>query len=48
MDGTWKFSRSEEKRWNELQNTPGDIVRLSDHLLDLYRRQDGALSEKAA
>lgn len=43
-EGTWKFAGGETCAWNELQNTPKDILRLSDHLLRLYRdsRNDGS------
>lgn len=35
--GAWDFGGGEKLAWNELQNTPGHILRLSDHLLGLYR-----------
>ena len=38
MGGSWKFGSGAPLEWNELQNTPKDIVRLTDHLLDLYRK----------
>ena len=38
MEGTWHFSSSDQRRWNELQNTPRDIKTLSDHLVRTYRR----------
>ncbi len=39
--GSWKFGHGEQTcAWNELQNTPKDIVRLSDHLVNLYRRRN--------
>ena len=48
--GTWKFGPGETCTWNELQNTPGDILRLTDHLLNLYRaaRQPVGLEREAA
>ena len=42
MSGTWKFSSRDSCAWNELQNTPRDILRLSDHLLGLYRAARGS------
>lgn len=39
--GKWAFGPGESCAWNELQNTPGDILRLSDHLLVLYRAAHG-------
>lgn len=36
-EGAWDFGGGERCAWNELQNTPGHILRLSDHLLNLYR-----------
>ena len=36
--GSWKLGAREKIAWDQLQNTPGDILRLSDHLLSLYRR----------
>ncbi|HJZ35123.1 MAG TPA: DGQHR domain-containing protein DpdB [Solirubrobacterales bacterium] len=38
-EGSWEFRPGEICAWNELQNTPGDILRLSDHLLNLYRAE---------
>ena len=35
--GTWSFGRGDERRWNELQNTPRDIKTLSDYLVRMYR-----------
>lgn len=48
--GRWKFGPGEDCAWNELQNTPGDILRLSDYLLGLYRaaRTEGGLTRRAA
>jgi DGQHR domain-containing protein len=45
-EGTWTFRRGETCAWNELQNTPGDILRLSDHLLGLYRSARGQQTEQ--
>lgn len=39
--GTWDFGPSESLAWNELQNTPGHILRLSDHLIRVYRAARG-------
>jgi DGQHR domain-containing protein len=44
--GTWKFSGGDSCAWNELQNTPKDILRLSDHLLRLYREARGQAGEQ--
>lgn len=48
MDGSWKFGPRERVAWNGLQNTPGDIVRLTDHLLHLYRRARSAADRSVA
>jgi hypothetical protein len=50
MGGTWRFSARDSCAWNELQNTPRDILRLSDHLLSLYRSARGSAggAEEAA
>lgn len=37
MDGEWEFNGAESLPWNELQNTPKHILRLTDHLLAVYR-----------
>jgi DGQHR domain-containing protein len=49
-EGTWRFGSRDSCAWNELQNTPRDILRLSDHLLGLYRaaRGSAARERKAA
>jgi DGQHR domain-containing protein len=49
-EGAWEFRPGEICAWNELQNTPGDILRLSDHLLNLYRakRATDDLAERRA
>jgi len=36
MDGYWQLAPDDRRRWNELQNTPRDIQRLSAHLVWLY------------
>lgn len=36
-DGEWDFGGGIRRRWNELQNTPGDIQLLSDYLLTQYK-----------
>ena len=36
MGGHWNFSEDDRRKWNELQNTPRDIQRLSSHLVSLY------------
>jgi hypothetical protein len=46
--GVWNFSVDDQRRWNELQNTPRDIKVLSDHLLREYRlRRVDAVSAAA-
>lgn len=37
MQGDWEFSNGDRLPWNELQNTPKHILRLTDHLLSIYR-----------
>jgi len=36
-EGEWGFGSQGATGWNELQNTPGEIQALTDHVLDLYR-----------
>lgn len=35
--GTWRFAPDHHRKWNDLQNTPGDIRLLSNYLLGEYR-----------
>jgi len=35
--GYWKFAEHEQRKWNELQNTPKDIKLLTNYLLRQYR-----------
>lgn len=35
--GEWSFGSQGKTGWNELQNTPGEIQVLTDHILGLYR-----------
>lgn len=35
--GTWNFGDGKRRKWNELQNTPGDIALLSDYLTGQYQ-----------
>lgn len=37
-EGKWNFGSSGRTGWNELQNTPGEIQALTDHVLGLYRK----------
>lgn len=37
-EGEWSFGSRGSTSWNELQNTPGEIQALTDHLLGLYRK----------
>jgi DGQHR domain-containing protein len=36
--GTWKFGGDKTLSWNEVQNVPGHVQLLSNHLLTAYRR----------
>src|SRR5690606_21931886 len=36
--GAWEFGVDRERQWNEIQNTPGDILLLTNHLLRAHRR----------
>jgi DGQHR domain-containing protein len=47
-EGTWHFSDTDQRRWNEVQNTPRDIKTLSDHLVRVYRRAVSSEAEAAA
>jgi DGQHR domain-containing protein len=47
-DGTWEFSATDRRRWNELQNTPRDIKTLSDFLVGKYRELNQPDQSKAA
>jgi DGQHR domain-containing protein len=38
-DGTWNFGPDKSLKWNEVQNVPGHIQLLSNHLLQLYLKQ---------
>lgn len=46
--GTWRLGPGQQRRWNELQNTPRDIQLLTDYLLAQYRaeaaRQNGQVA----
>lgn len=37
--GVWDLAPDDQRRWNELQNTPRDVRALSDHLIRLYRTE---------
>lgn len=37
--GTWKFAGVEERRWNNLQNTPNDVRQLTTHLLRVLSKK---------
>ena len=43
-EGVWDLAPDDQRRWNELQNTPRDIKVLADYLLRSYRERtrDGA------
>lgn len=45
-EGAWSFGPQGETGWDELQNTPGEIQALSDHVLALYR--DATRRQQAA
>jgi DGQHR domain-containing protein len=36
-DGYWDFGPGQQRKWNEIQNTPRDVQVLSNHLLLQYR-----------
>jgi DGQHR domain-containing protein len=36
-EGTWQFDDGVERRWNDIQNTPRDIQRVTDFLTTRYR-----------
>jgi DGQHR domain-containing protein len=38
--GTWRFGHGSTRKWNELQNTSGDIQVVADYLLRVYRVRD--------
>jgi DGQHR domain-containing protein len=46
--GAWDFGPGENLAWNELQNTPGHILRLSDHLIRLYRQARPSIGRRKA
>jgi hypothetical protein len=37
--GTWRFGHGTARKWNELQNTSGDIQLVADYLLRQYRER---------
>ena len=39
--GTWNFGDNKSFSWNEVQNVPGHIQLLSNHLLTSYRKRQG-------
>jgi DGQHR domain-containing protein len=45
-EGVWRIG-ADELAWNQLQNTPKDILCLSDHLLAIYREDRGGLTRAA-
>ncbi len=47
-EGNWEFRSGETIAWNELQNTPQDILRLTDHLLGLFRDAENSRDLEAA
>jgi hypothetical protein len=46
--GTWKFSESEQVAWNSIENTPRQIMALSQHLVGLLRRSYSAKPKGSA
>jgi len=40
-DGFWDFGPSQQRKWNELQNTTKDIELLANHLVIAYRQSVG-------
>ena len=47
-DGTWRLGQGQQRRWNDLQNTPRDIQLLTDYLLAQYRAKAGGQKRQAA
>lgn len=41
-EGTWRFDTDIVRRWNDIQNTSRDVKRLTDYLLDRYRKRSGS------
>lgn len=37
--GEWRFSSTDRRRWNQLQNTPRDIQLVATHLVTSYQRE---------
>jgi DGQHR domain-containing protein len=46
--GVWQFGPDRERRWNEIQNTPGDVLLLTNYLLRVHRRAVRAASGDSA
>lgn len=46
--GEWIFAKRTRRRWNDVQNTPGDIELLVDHLLHAYRTRVWSRSTQIA
>lgn len=42
--GEWDFTPTDQRRWNDLQNTPKDINLLSNYLLHEYKARLGSLT----
>lgn len=38
-EGAWRFTNDNVRQWNDVQNTPKDVKRLTDYLLSRYRAQ---------
>ena len=47
-EGTWKFSEDDERAWNAIQNTSGDITTLSNHLVRIVKRKLRVTKRKLA
>jgi DGQHR domain-containing protein len=45
--GFWEFSGGQQRKWNDLQNTPGDVRLLSNHLTAQYKALVWNRSEQA-
>jgi DGQHR domain-containing protein len=45
-EGVWRFDSDTVRKWNDIQNTSRDVKRLTDYLLNCYRRRSSALAKK--
>ena len=47
-DGYWDFGPGQQRKWNEIQNTPKDIQLLSNYLLVQYKALVWSRKERTA